>query len=227
MLTVTNRSLEILTGSARFAASVGRKFLVLKTPLAVDITQIEENQDLNLVRLIVAGDRTAFEVLYRRYVKKIYNLVFRMVGADAAEEVTQEVFYQAYKGLQNFQGKSQFYTWIYRVATNIALQHVKKASRRRRETSFEENKGPEFTCPTGFAGAGDPEKVATSRDFYAQLENTINALPPNQRVVMILGPIQGHTYEQMAAILGTNEEVIKGRLHRARENVRIVLKPHR
>lgn len=193
----------------------------------VDITTVGENEDVKLIRLTLAGDRVAFEVLYRRYIRRIYGLVFRMLGAASeAEEVTQEVFYQVYRALPGFQGKSQFYTWIYRIATNVALQHVKRTARRRqRETGFGEE--VEAVTPLGYAGAGSPEKAAESRDFYAALERSVNALPPNQRLVMILGPIQGHSYDQMATILGTTEEVIKGRLHRARENVREWLKHHR
>jgi RNA polymerase sigma-70 factor (ECF subfamily) len=182
------------------------------------------NEEREVVQRAVAGDRPAFEELYRRYVKRIYNLVYRMVGsAQEAEEVTQEVFYQAYRALPNFQGRSQFYTWIFRIGTNIALQHVKKQARRRKEMPFEEVLDTQLP-PTGFAGGGDPDKVAEARAFYTALERAVNDLPPNQRVVMVLGPIQGHSYEEMATILGTNEEVIKGRLHRARENIREMLK---
>lgn len=185
------------------------------------------HQDLELVHRAITGDRPAFEDLYRRYVKKIFNLVYRMVGtAQEAEEVTQEVFYQAYRALPSFQGRSQFYTWIFRIGTNIALQHVKKQARKRKELPFEEVLDTQLP-PAGYAGGSNPEKLAESRAFYLALERAVNVLPPNQRVVMILGPIQGHTYEEMANILGTNEEVIKGRLHRARENIREMLKQHR
>ena len=185
------------------------------------------NPDVELVQRAMAGDRPAFEDLYRRYVKKIFNLVYRMVGtAQEAEEVTQEVFYQAYRALPNFQGRSQFYTWIFRIGTNIALQHVKKQARKRKELPFEEVLDTQLPN-AGFAGGSNPEKVAEARAFYGALKRAVNTLPPNQRVVMILGPIQGHSYEEMAQILGTNEEVIKGRLHRARENIREMLKQHR
>lgn len=185
------------------------------------------NPDVELVHRTIAGDRSAFEELYRKYVKRIFNLVFRMVGtAQEAEEVTQEVFYQAYRALPGFQGRSQFYTWIFRIGTNIALQHVKKQARKKKDVPFEEVFDTQLP-PAGYAGGSSPEKVAESRAFYTALEQAVNTLPPNQRVVMILGPIQGHTYEEMANILGTNEEVIKGRLHRARENIREMLKQHR
>jgi RNA polymerase sigma factor (sigma-70 family) len=116
------------------------------TPAAPD------GPDSELIARIQGGDRSAFEALYKRYVKKIYGLVFRMVGtAQEAEEVTQEAFFQVYKAIPNFQGKSSFYTWIYRIATNVALQHVKKQVRRRRETSFEE--AVETDSVPGFAGS--------------------------------------------------------------------------
>lgn len=194
--------------------------------LAALPTSETPDQEPDVVSRAVNGDRPAFEELYHKYVRKVFNLVYRMVGsAQEAEEVTQEVFYQAYRALPSFQGRSQFYTWIFRIGTNIALQHVKKAVRKRKETPFEEVLDTQLP-PSNIAG-GSPEKVAESRAFYEALEKSINTLPPNQRVVMILGPIQGHTYEQMANILGTNEEVIKGRLHRARENIREMLKQHR
>lgn len=199
-------------------------------PITVSATPAPRSiapQDLELVQRAISGDRPAFEDLYRRYMKKIYNLVYRMVGsAQEAEEVTQEVFYQAYRALPSFQGRSQFYTWIFRIGTNIALQHVKKQARKRKEVPFEEVLDTQVQTP-GFAGGSSPERVAESRAFYRALERAVNSLPPNQRVVMVLGPIQGHSYEQMASILGTKEEVIKGRLHRARENVREMLKQHR
>lgn len=185
------------------------------------------DQELDVVTRAVNGDRAAFEELYHKYVRKVYNLVYRMVGsAQEAEEVTQEVFYQACKNLAGFQGRSRFYTWIFRIATNVALQYAKKQSRRRRDTSFDEAIDAHRT-PAGTAPGTDPEKEVQSRSLYRALDLAVRRLPPNQRAVMILGPIQGHTYDQMALILGTNEEVIKGRLHRARENIREFLKEER
>src|SRR6266849_1992216 len=85
---------------------------------------VSEDADADRVSRALNGDRPAFEELYAKYLRKVYNLVFRLVGtAQEAEEVTQEAFYQIYKTLPRFQGRSSFYTWIFRIATNVALQH--------------------------------------------------------------------------------------------------------
>jgi RNA polymerase sigma-70 factor, ECF subfamily len=199
----------------------------LQSLAAARAPELDPDRETEIVARAVQGDRPAFEELYHKYLRKVYNLVYRMVGsAQEAEEVTQEVFYQAYKNLSGFQGRSKFYTWIFRIATNVSLQHVKRQVRARRESSFEETMDAQM--PTTCAASGtDPEKEVQSRALYRALDLAVRRLPPNQRAVMILGPIQGHTYEQMASILGTNEEVIKGRLHRARENIREFLKEDR
>ena len=99
---------------------------------ALPTTEIADHEP-DVVTRAVNGDRPAFEELYHKYVRKVFNLVYRMVGsAQEAEEVTQEVFYQAYKNLSGFQGRSKFYTWIFRIATNVSLQHVKRQVRARR-----------------------------------------------------------------------------------------------
>lgn len=179
-----------------------------------------QDQEPELVQRAMQGDRGAFEQLYRFYVRRVYNLVFRLVGsAQEAEEVTQEAFYQAFRNLSGFEARSRFYTWIFRIATNVGLQHLKRQARRRRETALEAI--PESALAPRRPG---PEAEAECRALYRELDGAVKRLPPNQRAVLVLGPIQGHTYEEMAHILGTHEDVIKGRLHRARENLRTILR---
>jgi len=182
----------------------------------------------DLVRRAAAADQGAFEELYRRHVKKIYNLVFRMVGTlQEAEDVTQEVFYQAYKNLPRFEGRSKFYTWIFRIATNVCLQYLKRHVRQKRETLVEDVPDPAPDSSTLRGTMPSPDSEVETKAFYEALEKAVLRLPPNQRAVMVLGPLQGHSYEEIAQILGTTEEVIKGRLHRARENIREFLKEER
>ena len=177
------------------------------------------NSDLTAIQHVLGGNRTAFEALYTKYVKRIYTMVRRMVSVPLeAEEVTQEAFYQVYRALPSFQGNSQFYTWMYRIATNVALQHVKKQIRMRRNVPFDDTHASEALAQR--TEAGDPQKVSETRALFTAIEHRIETLPINQRVVMILGPIQGHSYDEMAQIIGTTTEVVKARLHRARENLR-------
>lgn len=179
-----------------------------------------DDSELELVERAIDGDRSAFEQLYKNYIRRVYNLVFRMVGtAQEAEEVTQEAFYQAYRNLGGFERRSKFYTWLFRIATNVSLQHLKRQTRRRRESALDDVPETAFT-----PRRPGPEAEVESRQTYRDLDRAVDKLPPNQRAVLVLGPIQGHSYEQMAQILHTNEEVIKGRLHRARENLRNLLK---
>lgn len=184
---------------------------------ATRVPAAPEFPELELVGRAQAGDRGAFETLYQKHLRRIYNLVYRLVGRDDAEEVTQEVFYQVYRTLGSFENRSSFYTWVYRIATNVSLQHAKKQARHRRASPIDDI--PEGSVAAASHRAG-PEREVEQRALYRELERALERLPPNQRTVLVLGPIQGHNYEQMAKILGTNEEVVKGRLHRARENLR-------
>lgn len=175
-----------------------------------------------LVRRILAGERAAFEALYERYVRPIYNLVYRMASPQEAEDITQEIFLQIHRNLGSFQFRSSLYTWIYKVACNTCLQYRKKMHRRREDTTLETVPetaivGHAFGIPT------EPEPVVERRQMLERVVGAIEGLPAQQRLVIVLGPIQGHRYEHMARMLGVSSDVIKGRLHRARHAIQRAL----
>lgn len=168
----------------------------------------------------MAGDRTAFENLYRQTIRRVYNLVVRLVGtAQEAEEVTQEVYAQVHKNLGRFEGRSSFFTWVFRIATNVSLQYVKWRTRRARNIPT----GSMCESRTAAGAAFDPHRESERRALYAALAQAIERLPAAQRQVMVLGPIQGRSYIEISHVLGVPTNVIKGRLHRARENLRTFL----
>jgi RNA polymerase sigma-70 factor, ECF subfamily len=178
--------------------------------------------DPEVVGRALSGDRPAFEELYRLTVRRVYNLVMRLVGtAQEAEEVTQEVYCQVYRNLHRFEGRASFFTWVFRIATNVSLQYVKWRTRRARNLPTAAL--PEFRVVRASGVAFDPEREAERRTLYEGLTDCIQRLPPAQRTVMILGPIQGKSYDEMSRMLGISTNVIKGRLHRARENLRAFL----
>lgn len=188
------------------------------------LTHAMSRNDAELIELTLAGHDEAFRELYDRYVRRVYNLAYRMVGRRGdPEELTQEIFYQVFRNLSNFQGKSQFYTWLYRVAANTCLQYLRKSGRDRQGASFDELvESAPGVLPVSSEPA--PDEEATRRAMEGEIARAIDSLPENQRLAMILGPIQGKSYEEMAEILGVTVTVVKGRLHRARESMRALFR---
>ena len=196
--------------------------------IAVDAASrpLETVPEAYLVRETLGGDRGAFAEIYRRYSRRIYNLVHRMVSpAQEADDLTQEIFLQAYRNLSSFQGRSSFYTWIYKVASNTCLQFRKRLRRQRELAPLDAVPASEFS-DYRMEPARGPEREAERHQEMARVAAAIEHLPPAQRIAMVLGPIQGHTYEDMARILEVSPDVIKGRLHRARRSLQRELNPH-
>jgi len=169
--------------------------------------------DAALVARAQSGDRGALEAIYRKYIRRVYNLVYRVVGdAQHTEDLAQEVFYQVYRNLDRFQGRSRFYTWLFRVATNVAVAHGRKLASRGRETAFEDRH------PSTNVYA-NPATVAESRDTFQRLDRALKAMPAAHRAMIVLGPIQHHSYEELSQILGISENAVKARMHRARASL--------
>jgi RNA polymerase sigma-70 factor, ECF subfamily len=170
-----------------------------------------------LVAKAAAGDRAAFEGLYREHVGRVYALCVRMAGdRAAAEELTQDVFVRCWEKLALFRGESAFSTWLHRLAVNVVL-HRRKAEgvRRTRFTSSDEGDGEgEAAAATGTsprqrggaAGPGD----------RMDLEAAIAKLPPGARRVFVLHDVEGYKHEEIAGMLGITAGGSKAQLHRAR-----------
>lgn len=167
-----------------------------------------------LVTRAQGGDREAFEAIYHLYRRQMLDLAHRIVKSfEDAEEIVQESFFQALRNIQGFEGKSSIYTWLYRIVVNISFQHNKTRTRRSR-----------FMHPLnetlGVVSVANPEREAERRLVFEAVRKEIDLLPPSQRELIILGPIQGFSYEQISQAFGVSQNVIKGRLHRARASLR-------
>ncbi len=176
--------------------------------------ELEKLSDEDLVRKFNDGQQEVFEVLFNRYYKKIYNLCLRFCNSDRnlAEETAQESFLQAYKSLSRFQYKSSFYTWLYRVTFNTCSINVKKQARLRSSSlealDLEQANGP----------SQEPSDLVLRREYSHYVNKVLNELPEEQKQVMLLGPVLGHSYQEISEIIGESVTVIKGRLFRARQN---------
>lgn len=180
--------------------------------LAVQASQTQTD-DAGVLERARRGDQSAFEVLYRDHVGRVYALCLRM-SADPrrAEELTQDVFVRAWMKLDTFRGDAAFGTWLYRLATNVVLQ--KKRSDRRRTARVETRE----TLP-------EPA-VRVERERPADrvaLERAIATLPQGARMVFLLHDVEGYKHREIADMMGTAEGTAKAQLHRARKLLREAL----
>jgi RNA polymerase sigma-70 factor (ECF subfamily) len=158
-----------------------------------------------------AGDRSAFERLYREHVNRVYSLCARMVAdRGRAEELTQDVFVRAWEKLHLFRGESSFATWLHRLTVNLVLNARKSEGRQR--TRFEET-DDEMGGMDALPGVvGMPLPPGDLLD----LEQAIERLPPGARRVFVLHDVEGYKHEEIADMLGVTSGATKAQLHRAR-----------
>jgi RNA polymerase sigma-70 factor (ECF subfamily) len=176
---------------------------------------VPAQEDEQLVRDALAGHRPAFEELVRRHADRLHAVVRRLVDSrEEAEEVTQEAFLRAWRGLGRFEGDAAFSTWLYRIGVNEAHRRRERRPARRRETSLEAQ-AVEPRAP----GAG-PAGAAERRALQAALERAIAALPPDLRVPLVLRDVEGLSTAEAAVVMELGEAAFKSRLHRARLTVR-------
>ena len=153
-----------------------------------------------------AGSTEAFEVLVRRHRAMVYRIALRMLGNGAdAEDVTQDVFIQAWTALAGFAGRSAFTTWLYRIVVNRCLSH----RRRGRVTEPMPDDEPAAT-------AAGPEQAAVQKYQADAVARAIAGLPPDLRTVFVLHQTEKLSYAEVAAILSVSEATVRGRLARAR-----------
>jgi RNA polymerase sigma-70 factor, ECF subfamily len=165
--------------------------------------------DHALVAAATAGSVAAFETLYRRHAGRIHALCLRMTGSRAAaEDCVQEAFVQAWQKLDRFEGRSEFGTWLHRVAVNCVLGWQRAESRR--PSGHLRPVNDSATDPWG----ADPEAGDPGSDL--DLERAIAGLPEGARNVFVLQALAGYSHEEVAEMLGVAVGTCKAQLHRAR-----------
>jgi RNA polymerase sigma-70 factor (ECF subfamily) len=186
--------------------------------------------DSVLVRQSQAGDTMAMERLILRYQNRIYNVVLKMCGnADDAAELTQEAFVKVIESIEKFKGRSSFYTWLFRIAVNLTLNHCQRSVRRAtRSLDAEEveSGGQSQQVLRDFlsdGSASDPAALAQSRELCSLAMQALLKLDEPQRVVMVLRDIEGMDYAQIADVLNIELGTVRSRLSRARSHLREVL----
>jgi RNA polymerase sigma-70 factor (ECF subfamily) len=173
-----------------------------------------EDED-NIIRQCLNGNAEKFSVLVERYRSLAFNVAFRMLGdQDAANDMAQDSFIAAYKGLRDFHHGSRFSTWLYRIVMNKCRDYLRAGKDTVSVDEIAELRSdPKRT----------PEEKASGREAQGIVQEALNALPPDYREVIVLKHIEELDYQEISVILGVGITALKVRAHRAREMLRDVL----
>lgn len=182
---------------------------------------LPEVTDAELVSRSKAGDTRAFGELVTRYQKTVYRIILRMVRTpDDADDLTQDTFVRAYRGLKTFKEEFDFHPWLYRIAVNQAINFLNK---RKRQAAVDLDDVPETEIKQG-PEPESPIQSASRRELVAQLEEALEKLPDEQRTVFLLRVQEGLSYEEIAEAMDTPKGTVMSRLARARMALRRYLK---
>jgi RNA polymerase sigma-70 factor, ECF subfamily len=180
-----------------------------------------------LVSRCQGGEKKAFELLIQKYQRRIFHLIYRMTqNSDVVEPLAQEVFLKAYRSIASFQGNSQFYTWLYRIAVNTCLSYVKRHSL---EDSHE---NPQDIDPANHHPDApsfqteNPEQLFIRKEFYNQLTKCLNQLPEELNTTIVMREFMGLNYEEIADVLDIPLGTVRSRIYRARSHLKDLLTPY-
>lgn len=181
--------------------------------------------DTLLVREAQRGNRAAFEELVRHYDQAVLRLAIHLTGSEhEAQDIYQEAFLKAYKSVGNFRFECSFYTWIYRIVTNLCLDHLRKRQVRKEDAPVATDpSGEQYNVleqvPDGRAGS-NPERDLLSRELAGRIKRALDKLTPRERMVFELKHYHGLKLRTVGEVLNTTEETAKNTLFRATQKLR-------
>jgi RNA polymerase sigma-70 factor (ECF subfamily) len=184
--------------------------------------------DADLVAQARAGDGDAFRVLVERHSRKVYRLAFRLIGNEEdAEDIVQETFLRAYRSLERFNEQAQFSSWIYRIASNHALDML-RGRKRRTERSLSAPVGDSDGLSVADRLASPdpgPDRVAQGGQLHQRIQGALEELTPQERVAFTLRHYEGHTVEEISGFLNVSASATRNAVFRAVQKVRRALQP--
>jgi RNA polymerase sigma-70 factor (ECF subfamily) len=186
----------------------------------------EAEEDRGLIALAQKGDKAAFRSLVERHQRRAFAIAMGLVrDENDARELVQEAFLRVHRGLNAFQGGSSFFTWLYRIVTNLAIDLMRKPGRRDAELldnqAIDED-ATDFPLVSRIDGA-DPIDVIRRREIAQRIQTALDALPPYHRGVILMREVEGMSYEEMAQAMGVSKGTIMSRLFHARQKLQRAL----
>jgi RNA polymerase sigma-70 factor (ECF subfamily) len=194
--------------------------------LAVNATEPLDG-DAELMVRAKAGDSSAFEILVAKFRRPLVGFFYRMVhDADIAEELTQEAFLRAYRSRDTYVARAKFSTWLYRIATNLAINHARDNGQERAKVVVRLDDKDDETGQTVDVADQRPsaEQAILKRERLAAIRRHVDALPERQRLAVLMHKYQGLDYREIGETLNLSESATKSLLFRAYETLREKLK---
>ncbi len=183
--------------------------------------------DMELIARFRSGDRAAFRSLYDRYHARAFAIALGVVrNRDDALDVVQDAFVRVHEHLATFQGDASFYTWLYRILMNLAIDHVRRKNRAPRaeyDDTREQVDAGEGVYILPRLIESDPERAVSRRELVEGIQRGLDELPDHHRAVILLREVDGLTYEEMAEILEVPKGTIMSRLFHARRRMQLAL----
>jgi len=186
--------------------------------------------DTTLVERCRQGDSEAMERLIIKYQNRIYNVILKIcANADDAAELSQETFVKVIENIDKFEGRSSFYTWLFRIAVNLTLSYCKRSVKLGLKSLDSEDDEcgregrralKEFLSDDSLS---DPAAIASKKELYELIKKAMMKLDDNQRAVIVLRDIEGMDYAQIAKVLDVELGTVKSRLNRGRSNLREIM----
>lgn len=206
------------------APEANTKSLISTAAPAVDGVDV----DAALVEKVKAGDVKAFDKLVLKYRERLYGVIYNMTSnREDAADITQDAFIKAFSSIHKFRGKSAFYTWLYRIAINTALTHLKR-NRLRRFFSFEnlDEELGQSEILEKLAAKSRSDKPTFVKELQEKLNEALQKLSLKHRTVVVLFEIEGLSHQEIADIMRCTEGTVRSRLHYAKQQLQGYLKDY-
>ncbi|GHC02554.1 RNA polymerase sigma factor [Cerasicoccus arenae] len=184
--------------------------------------------DALLVKRVQSGEMAAFDQLIVKYRERLFSVVYNLTSnRDDANDLTQEAFIRAFRSISKFKGNSSFFTWLYRIAVNTTITHLKR-NRKRRFFSFEQmdEEGSSNVKLESLASRAKTDKPTYMRELQEKLNDALQKLSVKHRTVVVLYEIEGLSHQEIAEITKTSEGTVRSRLHYAKQQLRETLKDY-
>ncbi len=200
-----------------------------KTLVASPERQLEADSDMEIVRRVQAGEVEAFDQLVTKYRNRVYSVVYNLTSnREDASDLTQDAFIKSFQSINRFQGQSTFFTWLYRIAVNSTLTHLRK-NRLRTFFSFEKiNEDDKVSTEVinALTDESGADRETFARELQEKLNEAMQKLSIPHRTVITLFEIDGLSHQEIAEIMNCSVGTVRSRLHYAKQLLQAELQPY-